>query len=195
MVNSLFLSFLGNKFFGNLIYLYVSACLVPTGACHSTEEAMGGFDSFEKFMWFLLTMVFALILLAAASKCMYDKYINPSKREVTREKILKEKQNAIKTIGKDSVYSFFLSKSLLGWFIALSVIVFQFSVFLFFVWAAGEQVFRGFIIRSFQLIIQRIVFFLLQLIEPFTEKGKFPISACCELYIRSHIQTFALCRL
>ena len=96
-------------------------------------------------MWVLLLLVFVVTLLIALLKCLFDKYIGHlSMVEVSRDKILREKKNAFKTIGKDSVYSFFLSKSWIGWVIALSVILFQFFVFLYFVRAAEKGIFIAF---------------------------------------------------
>ena len=73
-------------------------------------------------------------------KCtIYNKYCKkPIDGKNLREKILHEKEEAFETIGHGSIYGFFLTKNKLGWFLALSVITFQFYVFLYFVYAAEK---------------------------------------------------------
>lgn len=80
------------------------------------------------------------LLMVIIIKCtIYNKYCKkPIDDKNLEEKILHEKEEAFETIGHESIYGFFLTKNKLGWFLALSVITFQFYVFLYFVYAAEK---------------------------------------------------------
>lgn len=119
-----------------------SMCCNILGGCHTTNAPLLDIDSltFERFLWIILGSITVLLILCTTIKCLvYNPYFSPSRNiPITREKIMQDKMSAFETIGKDSVYCFFLTKNFLGWFIALAVISFQFYVFLFFVWAAEK---------------------------------------------------------
>jgi hypothetical protein len=115
-------------------------CCNIFGGCHTTEAPLLDIDSltFVRCLYIVLGSVGGLLVVFAMIKC---KFYNPrwSRSKIaTREKVMREKADAFDTIGKNSVYCFFLTKNYVGWIIALLVISFQFYVFLFFVWAAEK---------------------------------------------------------
>ncbi|KAL3795399.1 hypothetical protein ACHAWO_002646 [Cyclotella atomus] len=118
-------------------------CCNILGDCHTTEAPLLDIRSltFVRFLSILLGSVGGILVVFTFIKC---KFYNPRwsrsrKADITREKIIREKENAFNSIGKNSVYCFFLTKNYVGWIIALLVISFQFYVFLFFVVAAEKD--------------------------------------------------------
>jgi hypothetical protein len=123
-------------------------CCNILGDCHTTEAPLLDIRSltFVRFLSILLGSVGGILIVFTFIKC---KFYNPRwsrsrKADITREKIIREKENAFNSIGKNSVYCFFLTKNYVGWIIALLVISFQFYVFLFFVVAAEKGEFIPF---------------------------------------------------
>lgn len=117
-------------------------CCNINGGCHTTNEPLVVLNRFEfnEILGIILASVTGLIFVVTMLKCIvYNQYFKPSiDRTISRRTIVIEKQEAFETIGKDSVYCFFLTKSVLGWFIALLVLAFQFYVFHYFVLAAEK---------------------------------------------------------
>lgn len=121
-----------------LVCANCTMCCNVQGGCHTTYQPLVNELTFKAFLGVILGFISGLLTVGTIFKCfVYNRYFS-SRQEATREKINEEKKSALKTIGTGSVYCFFLTKSLLGWIIALLVITFQFYVFLYFVKAAEK---------------------------------------------------------
>ncbi|KAL7522270.1 hypothetical protein ACHAWX_006963, partial [Stephanocyclus meneghinianus] len=100
-------------------------CCNLRGECQSTElprvlsEDTPGFRDYKELSW-------------------YHKSHSLT-RAVSGELIEDEKHYALNTVGHETVYSFFLTKSWAAWTVAISVIAFQFVVFWYFVSAAEKD--------------------------------------------------------
>lgn len=119
-------------------------CCNINGGCHTTNEPLVALNFFEfnEILYIVLASITAVLAMATMFKCIvYNQYIKPSvDLTMSRRTIVMEKQEAFDTIGKESVYCFFLTKSIIGWSIALLVLAFQFYVFNIFVLAAEKGV-------------------------------------------------------
>ena len=115
-------------------------CCNIEGGCHTTTEALLNGLTYDTFLGLILGILTGFLFMVIIIKCtIYNKYCKkPMDDKNLREKILSEKNEAFETIGHESIYGFFLTKNKFGWIIALSVITFQFWVFLYFVWAAEK---------------------------------------------------------
>jgi len=116
-------------------------CCNIEGGCHTTTEALLNGLTYDTFLGLILGILTGFLFMVIIIKCtIYNKYCKkPMDDKNLREKILSEKNEAFETIGHESIYGFFLTKNKFGWIIALSVITFQFWVFLYFVWAAEKD--------------------------------------------------------
>ena len=85
-----------------------------------------GFKDFRHFTYkFFLGAVIGFAFAMAVSSLLYDKYqsrISPRRMNRSASGINREEEYALKTIGKDLVYKFFLGSSQGGWAIALATI-------------------------------------------------------------------------
>ena len=102
-----------------------------------------GLDTINTSVKFTAIMFLSVLGLRCAvflGSLLCAKYKNLKRVERPRNQsdIIKEEEPALDTIGNDSVYQFFLTKSWRGWFIALASISFQYWIF-FFVKAAERD--------------------------------------------------------
>ena len=123
-----------------LVCTNCSMCCNVQGGCHTTNEPLVNALTFLEFLYIVLGSVTGLLIAGAMFKSIvYNNYCKSEERkryQVSQEKIMMDKESAFETIGKDSVYCFFLTKSWFGWIFAILVMYFQFYVFLFFVKAS-----------------------------------------------------------
>ena len=121
-------------------------CCNLLGVCHTTEmpEILNK-DTWPKdyvqFGVVLLLSIFVFFVILVSATYFVNKHFRDQsfRRSVTRELIEEEKKAAMKTIGHETVYWFFLTRYWAAWVIALSVIAFQFIVFGFFVAGAEKS--------------------------------------------------------
>ncbi|KAL7544225.1 hypothetical protein ACHAWF_007605 [Thalassiosira exigua] len=119
-------------------------CCNSNGDCHPTEPnkleqvQLKGFENYAHFTWVfgLITFGFAFLLVMASS--LYDKHKNASTPSSASSRLLadKDKVYALDTVGKDSVYSWFLSTSLFAWSIALTITAVQVALLIVFIFSA-----------------------------------------------------------
>ncbi|KAL3785311.1 hypothetical protein HJC23_008875 [Cyclotella cryptica] len=129
-----------------LICVNCTICCNIRSECHTTtlpviiETDTPGLRSWADFTW-----LFLLSLLACFFVWAFVTYQNNKRRKMyarrlsLRGHVFEEKKLAWGFIGDDSVYCFFLTKSWRAWLAALSVITFQFMVFMYFVWASEKE--------------------------------------------------------
>jgi hypothetical protein len=124
-------------------------CCNLQGACHSTETPevlikdtdTWGFRNFEELSIVILLSIFGFFALLVPATYVFNKHFRSQSltRSVSRALIEEEKKDAMKAMGHETVYWFFLTRYWTAWIIALSVIAFQFIVFGFFVQAAEKK--------------------------------------------------------
>ena len=126
-------------------------CENPAGnsksECHDTkpdriqELNRKGFGSYAQFAWvfFLLLLGYALMIITISYICDIRQERSTG-RSLRRQSIIgRDNKYAIHTIGGDSVYQYFLGKSVLGWLFAAAVVTIQIVALLIFVHAAMKD--------------------------------------------------------
>ena len=123
-------------------------CCNNNGDCHSTEPARlsqvpakRGFSSYAEFIWVFLFLLILYCMLIVAASSLYDLRRSERGTVTARRPSVKirDKKYAMDTIGQDSVYSFYLTTSGLGWVIALAVLAVQIAALTMFVKAAVKD--------------------------------------------------------
>ena len=121
-------------------------CCNQHADCHVTEPEtiifeLTGYQSYLHFTWVFFLILVGLVSLIYIGSMLYDrKKKRIGLRESTvRLEVDKDKHYALETIGADSVYSFFLTTSGLGWGIALAVTALQVCTLMIFVQAAQKK--------------------------------------------------------
>ena len=106
-----------------------------------TKVQSRGFENYTHLAWYFFAAVFGIASIMAMLSALYDKFKN---RHLGREAMQSLKLNnsdsnyALDAIGDDSVYRFFLSKSCIGWPIALVTLASQ--LWMTFLFVEGSEV-------------------------------------------------------
>ena len=117
-------------------------CCNSDGNCHSTERhnleeiELAGFESYAHFIWVFLLILLGYVCSIALASFIYDSKMSATQARPSNNK---DEKYALDTIGKDSVYSFYLGKSWPGWVITLAVTAVQIAALFMFVRAAVKD--------------------------------------------------------
>ncbi|KAL7479414.1 hypothetical protein ACHAW6_005154 [Cyclotella cf. meneghiniana] len=117
-------------------------CCNRRGECQSTERPMVLTENtqglYRQLSRILLLSIFVFFVLLVPTSYSVNKHFKACSLTgtVSGELIEEEKHYALNAMGRDTVYSFFLTKFWTAWMVSLSVIAFQFAVFRYFVSAA-----------------------------------------------------------
>jgi hypothetical protein len=123
-------------------------CCNLLGQCHTTElpvvlneDIFWGFRNYVQFGIVLLLFIFGFFVILVLATYFLNKHswTRSVTKSVSQELIEEEKKDALKIMGHGTVYWFFLTRYWTAWIVALSVIVFQFLVYGFFVNAAEKK--------------------------------------------------------
>ncbi|KAL7456163.1 hypothetical protein ACHAWC_007673 [Mediolabrus comicus] len=124
-------------------------CSNSNSECHETKpdqiQAIGrkGISSYAEFSWVLLVVLLGFIFLLVTASYIYDlcRDRGRSTGHVPRRAsiVARDSKYAIGSIGEDSVYQYFLGKSILGWIVAASVVTVQIVALSIFVKAAVKD--------------------------------------------------------
>mmetsp|Transcript_33748 Transcript_33748/g.62023 ORF Transcript_33748/g.62023 Transcript_33748/m.62023 type:complete len:561 (+) Transcript_33748:658-2340(+) len=120
----------------SLICTECTVCCNVNGDCHINKQTLivrAGFNSFVHFLWAFSLWSFISYGLLVVLSSLYDRTksrstaVRQSLRNLQRTlsqrtTISRDKKYALDTIGKDSVYSFFLSTSVQAWIIVFIVL-------------------------------------------------------------------------
>ena len=100
-----------------------------------------GFENFVQFIWVFVLLLLGYIFSVVTASSLYDWYWkdSPSRSATEASVFAKEKKYALDSIGRDSVYSFILSKSRFARAFALAVISMQVWALFHFVDAARKD--------------------------------------------------------
>ncbi len=134
--------------------------------CHSAEPArleqveLRGFDNYMQFLWVFTALLFAYTFAMVIASSLYECFRKHSEdgdervasqennggeeladlESSTRSSILEnDRQYALESVGRDSVYSYILSKSRFAWILSLAVAAFQSWALINFVRAAPKD--------------------------------------------------------
>ncbi|KAL7554398.1 hypothetical protein ACHAWF_017845, partial [Thalassiosira exigua] len=123
-----------------------TSCCNSAGDCYPQEESQiqqAGFENYIQFSFVFFAGIFALAFALALMVYVVDRYRHRNMSRVLRRqqsllKVVKDKKYALETMGDDSVYQFFLGKSITGWIIVLATMACQIGML--FVFVEGSEV-------------------------------------------------------
>jgi len=106
-------------------------CCNKDGNCYpskDTDVQAWGFRSYSHFTWVFFGSIFGLACVTAILSWTYDEvknYLEPNQLMLQSQTNERDGKYALEVIGEDSVYQFFLGKSVVGWVIAMATMVAQ----------------------------------------------------------------------
>jgi len=133
-----------SDFGASLICDHCTMCCNAVGDCYPKGETPVqelGYDSYVEFTWTYFACIFGVTCAIAFISHVYDrcKHHHISRATVSRQRMSnRNTKYALDMIGDDSVYQFFLGKSLVGWVIVLCTIIAQ--MWMLFLFVQGAEI-------------------------------------------------------